>query len=227
MGTPRPATRPIRLPLSDFPEANALLKEALSLYVFEESAKLTDISGNGADGAITNSTWKGNSLFFDGTNDYVTLTSTDLTGTKQFSVMALVKPSNLAGVGVLWEHGATIKAQMYLNGSEVPALDVANTGNKSVTGNALTVGNWATLGGTVDVNREPDEVDMYQDGIRVGGSGLAGLADAAFENTNMTIGALRNTTLKFTGSVAFFGLWARVLTPEEMRTVDDFAKGLV
>jgi hypothetical protein len=236
MSTPRPISRPIRRPFVDFPEVNGLLNDPSisALYFFEQTSVLEDASSNGIIGAITTAKWEGNSLSFDGTNDWVTTSSIDLSGTKQVSFFCLLKTPDIAGVAhTIFHQGTegTNSIWAYTNGGEQVVVEVENNGganNTTSSGSvALTADKWSTLSATCDVLSSSDEIKTYTNGVADNASGAAALADEVFEDSISRLGAQLDNDFPFTGNIGFFVLYSRILNSSEISKLHDFAMGLV
>lgn len=78
------------------------LNEGGGLKLFDGSGR-TNLPGALVNGAVFQQSAKGNSVFFDGTNDYGKITNLDLTGTNQITISVWVKFTSSSSI-VLLEH---------------------------------------------------------------------------------------------------------------------------
>lgn len=190
----------------------------------------TDLSGNGYNGTLTNGTafsFIDNSMFFDGTNDYVDVANT---GTQfqfantTFTVSLWIKTSSSTG-GVIVSKGATASTAGWLFQFDAAGTvsgttkgsDGTNTYNRTST---ATVNNntWKNIVAVYTTNTTTlgsNTISIYVDGVLSNGTGtLGGLVYATTADT-IQIGR-RPTGAYWSGSIANIQIYSRALTAAEI-----------
>ncbi|MBX7135011.1 MAG: Ig-like domain-containing protein [Fimbriimonadaceae bacterium] len=132
----------------------------VAAYGFNEGSgsTLTDLSGNGNTGAITNATWSssgkyGKALSFNGTNSLVTINdSASLDLTNGMTIEAWVKPSTVSGWRsvVVKERPSNLAYSLYTSESTSRPSAYINTGgaNQPAKGSRLSTSAWTHVAAT-------------------------------------------------------------------------------
>ena len=178
----------------------------------------TDISGNGNTGTLTNgptySSANGGSLVFDGSNDYVNLPYTLLSGTGNFTVSIWLKCSastvggNLFGnypAGNLEVFYGTRLIGMWLNNvSTYLGTSPWNTTLPQFTTNYTQI---------VALRKNTSDTEFYINGVLVK---TGSSSDTIGSVNNFRIGTNTSGTETFTGSIPQVSIYNRALTAAEV-----------
>ena len=208
------------------------------IWRFDEGAGSTaaDGSANGNDATIYGATWTSgkykNALRFNGSNNYVSVTSSDSlnspSASNQVTVSAWIYPTSSAqqmvvskdtGNGALGA-GSVYMLELESNGQirfhihNTTDGDIINLINGSYTLNTwqFVVGTFNGSVGTLYVN---GTLTAFQNSS--GGSIYSG------STQNLFIGTLRNTARFFNGTIDEVKLWSRALSVDEVR--QEYARG--
>lgn len=121
----------------------------------ETSGTTADDSVGNNDGTVSGATWVAgkvdNALSFDGTNDYVSLSSVGALQAKSASIVAWVKPGGTSGyrpIVTQYEYSAGDRGYYFCLEDGQPAFYLNSAGGACST--AITSGEWSHVAGTYD-----------------------------------------------------------------------------
>jgi len=235
---------------------SAALNPPTTVYTFAEGSgqTISDSSGNGADGTLgsgagaatddpawtTSSRTGGSALQFDGSNDHVQTTSTDLQTATNFTLSAWFKADTTAGQHhILWQGIGTE------NGWGDPGGTAATSSEMH-----LTVGHWSApdnvsffLGWdeadpesinlisdrsftdttewhhasvvVSDIGGGSVQADLYIDGV-FEGSDTGSQIDRSYWDTDLRISGAGNGSRQFDGTIDEVGIWTEALSPAQI-----------
>jgi hypothetical protein len=190
------------------------------------STKWFDISGNGADGVLTNGVSinydsGGGAMLFDGTNDYVNIPTFNNQPTSQITCEAWINPTEPISTGTV--RGGVISATntMYLgifnsvDGGSTHSLHWANTTNSSrpysYDGN-IPNNTWSHIVGTWDGTTSR----AYVNNTQVWSAAQSGTIDSATYVVGTYGGGLTDGTHNFQGQIAIARVYNRALSVSEI-----------
>lgn len=205
----------------------AALPEIIASYNFNETSGTiaADSSGSGNDASLKGtSSWasgrSGNAVKVGGTEGYVLLPDNVLGLTEKITVAAWVKADQLNDYSRLFDFGTGTQSYMFLApkvGSSMQ-FSITTGGNQqgaeqSITGPALTTGEWRHVAVTLD---GPLGI-LYVDGVEVGRNDQMTLTPRSLGKTkNNYIGKSQYSDPYLNASVDDFQLFSRALTAAEI-----------
>jgi hypothetical protein len=230
MSLPRATHRPIALPIAGFPEANSLLNDnALhTMYLFERDILLKDKSGNNNDATISGATWQSNTLLFDGVNDDAENLSVSISGDFSICIMGRT-PTGQAEFSSIFS-GSTGGAaadtfQIEVSGgTNLYRLNLTDTG---VGTQYITFGTndgaWHFLVLTNSQSGGNATSTTYFDG-----AGNTPEVDAYAPSWDaIRLAVNRGESIWLNCNVAFYALYTKVLSANEVMILNNFVRGLV
>ncbi len=199
------------------------------------NATATDISGNGNNGTLVNTTNAvsasigklGQSLTFDGINDYVL---TGLTSHyNQTTISAWIYPRSL-GEGNLGriidkrENGGVETLYFALNGNNKlifgRKFSTSLIGNWLTLDNSITLGTWNHVIVTFDESSSTNKPVFYINGVLASSTTAYNPTGTATTNTDRyIIGNRGDTTRTFDGKIDDVRIYNRIVTPTEVQTL--------
>jgi hypothetical protein len=172
----------------------------------------TDLSSTAITGSLTNgptfSSANGGSLVFDGTNDYVDITSS--THLNQPLTMEAWININTQHSGMILSRG-TGNYEMYTFTDGIIYTYWGDAYNTTINNPSITTGSWNqfcfSLSGTTE--------NVYKNGVFIGSRTLN--TSPVYTNTgNLNLGRRNSGTTYFSGSIGFIKLYNRVLSSDEV-----------
>ena len=181
------------------------------------SGVVPDLSTNSLNGTLTNGATFDNSdgigkFTFDGSNDYISgsIPST-FTGNQTYTFSVWVKPdshpsSGFVGIFEAGTRSTNDAIGLYFDTGKIIHLAY---GNNLATTTLAPVGQWTHITGTYTSG----DRKVYANGVLLGQDTYSALTVAG---TTLVVGANAGGTQPFTGSIANFRLFNRVLTTDEI-----------
>jgi hypothetical protein len=172
----------------------------------------TDLSSTAITGSLTNgpifSSANGGSVVFDGTNDYVDITSS--THLNQPLTMEAWININTQHNGMILSRG-TGNYEMYTFTDGIIYTYWGDAYNTTINNPSITTGSWNqfcfSLSGTTE--------NVYKNGVFIGSRTLN--TSPVYTNTgNLNLGRRNSGTTYFSGSIGFIKLYNRVLSSDEI-----------
>ena len=195
----------------------------VAAYSFDEGSggEVGDLTGNGHGGAIAGATWAngyfGGALSFDGVDDWVTVSDSDMLDlTGPMTLEAWVYPTSLSGwrTALIKERLGGLSYALYAhdNAPRPAAWVNAGAGDLTAAGSAaLALGTWTHLATTFD----GATLRLYVNGAEVGavaiGANIATSADPLRIGGNAVWGEF------FEGLIDEVRVYDRALTPTELQ----------
>jgi hypothetical protein len=175
----------------------------------------SDLTSNGNDGTLTNGptfdSANGGSIVFDGTNDYVDLSTQMFNPNSDFTISSWVNFDSLSGTHTIvsTQNSSGSFQLRYVSGSGVQIVDsyVINVGTFS-SSQTLSTGTWYAI----TITRSGNTYTYYLDGSSV----------SSFTSTNSynqgprTIGVNLNSTEAFDGKISIIRAYNKALTAAEV-----------
>ena len=183
------------------------------------SATWVDLSGNGYDGTLTNgptySPTNGGSIVFDGTNDYVNISTTPNL-TNPLTVCAFVNTSVITGSNqVIYgpsANGSDNWLSISNNKVQLNATQTSDVNNFSITGTTTIEANkWYYITGIVNNN----VTSVYINGIFEVSSSIQAFTAGGW-NSTARIGQRATGQFPFNGSIAYVHGYSRALSATEI-----------
>lgn len=194
----------------------------------------TDLSGQNNTGTLTNgptfSIVNGGAIVFDGLNDLISLgtgfTSLDLIDK---SFQCWIKKTGASAKGLVdkdFDNGTPnyggwgfwTQANNKLWWWATPNLDLLDDG-------PLTISNTTWTNVAVTWNSSTKTANFYINGVLNSSKTNASIVEKASGSANFVVGAFRNTTNPFDGSISLVNAYARLLTASEIQQNFNATKG--
>lgn len=208
----------------------------ITRYDFSDGsgATLTDSSGNGNDGTISNATWavgttgfsSGNSLSFDGNADYVTLPTGMLTNKAAFTVDLFFRIGDLQENetrSLYFRTNTTVSDQFYIQANTnkfVADLGSLTSRPTLVTNYVFAPGVWYFVRVVWDSGEavDTDRLKVYVNGIRDTATPSTGSGSTS--NTGTWSNLIGYTTAAaFNGNISFVALHDSAMTAADTLTI--------
>ena len=195
----------------------------VAAYAFEEGAgpTISDISGRGNTGTLTNATWTetgryGRALSFNGTNAWVTVAdAASLDLTNAMTLEAWVRPATLSGwrTALIKERGTGLSYALYAHDGARPNVYIRlGGGDRTVAGtSAIAANTWTHLATTFD----GATLRLYVNGAQVASRPFSGSITASADP--LRIGGNAPWGEYFSGLIDEVRVYSRVLTAAEIQ----------
>jgi len=213
---------------------SALTSGLVNYWKFDETSGTTAYDAHGSnDGTITggvsiNQTGKlGKSFYFDGSDDYVTLSSIPHTGTGDFSIFAWVKTTDSGSRRTIINYGTTgisSNEELYLYKEDTNGklkFDLRNFGGPT-SSVAINDGNWKHVG----VVNNGGTIQLYVNGVA---SGPSQSMSPNIKTGSQQIGCDTDAggpENLWLGNIDEVGIWNRALTADEVSNLYNNGDGL-
>ena len=223
--------------------SNSLFKENLILYYNfdEEGSVVKDLSDNGREGTINGATWStdsisGNSLSFDGVNDYVTIPNLDLSyKPKELTFSFWVKDDPATqGQTFFYEGSQYIDGFIYIRrntgaigfqyatGTTRGEVFLLNFFPSQRIGEPIIPAVWKHV--VIVADYEKDIIKIYKDGTIFSTSDMQNSIPP--HRNKLYIGGTIGTTSNLKGNIDEVTVWDKILTEAEIIDIYNATKPL-
>jgi hypothetical protein len=176
----------------------------------------TDLSGGGNNGTLTNgptfNSANGGSIVFDGVNDYIAFTDSNLLPTAGLTLSSWFKTS----VGDKWlidkSAGGVVNGYNLISTS-INGIQLTINGRQFSLSNSIITGNWMVITGTWTPSTS---MILYMNGSQIGNTSLSVPASINNPSSNLRVAGRSNNTDFWNGNVANTLIYNRALTATEV-----------